>query len=566
MRPIRRSILRPATVVLLLLLPWLAAGEAAAFGDCGGASYFANTDRRYAGEAVDCVEAEVFSIDTPEGPRQVRIVHEAGYPASDVGIVVAEVRRGIEAAEAGLLSIGEGGTDDVTVFASMLLPAEGAPAGDDETEGAAVTAPDGCRMIVYPGVVGRADLAYLIAHEFFHCVQYATQGRVKTMSGGNAWWVEGSAEWFAALSFPASTASDAYVAGFDAISHDTPLTSMDYDSVVFFFWLSQNFGPSMVMALMDALPVRAGAAAQQAAVLGLLSEDDLLRFAQDYLDREIRRPGGGAIASHPFPGDIYVYDETRQHRIEADAFVLARAQLEFACGRWTMRRNHEDGRWRVKKPAEDWMEMPEQIEVAGPAPETWRLAAFGAEPVGFRLLLEAERDPCRGCEGGAAGEEAEARSCLIGGWELLAGGYGEMIERQLREQGILETVEYPEFFVELTIRGDGSYETYGTTPHRLTVRNDEGELHTLQGDFTYVTAGKWSLDGEEILFCEVEVRAEIDDEMIDPDGDVEVIQAAGGPDSGPLLRRRDFTCAGGSLVLVEDIPMTPTVTWTYGRR
>ncbi len=566
MSRLRPAIRRFALLVLAAGLLQVAAPQrAAAFGDCGGAGYFANVDLRYRGAGgVDCVEAESFSIRTPDGPVEVRIVHEADYPGSDIGIVVAEIRRGIERSEAGLLSIGQGTSDPITVFASRLLPPPDATE-DEEAEGAAVVGDDGCRMIVYPGVSGRADLAYLVAHEFFHCVQFATQGRAQVMSGRNVWWIEGSAEWFAVLAFPGSTNSRGHVAGFDETSSETPLTSMAYESVVFFFWLSQSFGASMTMALMDAMPERGSAAEQQAAILGLLSEDDLLRFAQAYLDREIRRPGGGAIGSNPFPGDIYVYDRSDEHEIEAEAFVLARAQLEFSCGHWTIRRNEELGRWRVKKPGEDWNELPEHLEVAGPAPDLYRLAAFGPQPAGFRLKLEAERDACRGCDGVAAADEA-SRACLVGGWELVSGGYGEVIERMLRAQGILETVEYPEFFVELTIAADGSYETAGTTPHKLTVRNDEGELHTLQGDFTYETSGTWSVDGEELLMCEVSVHAAIDDEMIDPDGDVEVVRAEGGPDSGPLLRHRDFTCDGGSLVLVEDLPMAPTVTWVYGRR
>jgi hypothetical protein len=210
------------------------------------------------------------------------------------------------------------------------------------------------------------------------------------------------------------------------------------------------------------------------------------------------------------------------------------------------------------------MDLPEHLEIAGPAPDTYRLAAFGADEAGFRLELEGERDPCRGCANLAADDEA--RRCLIGTWELVSGGYGEQIERMLREQGILETVEYPEFFRELALAADGSYSTAGTTPHMLTVRSDEGELHTLTGNFTHESSGFWAIDGEELQLCEVDSHVVIDDEMIGPEGDVQEIDAAGGPDSGPLLRRRDFTCAGGSLVLVEDMPMTPTTTWTYSRR
>lgn len=563
----RRLPIRRLSLLLALLSPCLAAGEAAAFGDCGGSGYFANLDRRYGGTAADCVEAEVFTIETPEGPREVRIVHEAGYPASDIGAVMAEARRGVEAAERALLSIGEGTIQPLTLFASSMLPAAGTPADDEETEGAAVTAPDGCRLIVYPGIAGRGELAYLIAHEFFHCVQYATQGRVKTMSGGNAWWVEGSAEWFAALAFPGSGASDGYVASFDARSPDTPLTSMDYDSVVFFFWLSQTFGSTMVMALMDVMPERAGAPAQQAALLGLLSDEDLLRFAEAYLDRRIRRPGGGAIASNPFPGNIYVWSDRHAHALLANPFVLARAQLEFACGSWGTQRNVEEGRWRVRREEEEaWTELPEHLDVPGPEPETWRLAAFGAEPAGFQLHLEARRDPCRGCENGPAVDE-ETRRCLVGSWELESGGYGQQIEDRLREVEGLAEVEYPELDKLLVIAADGSF-VYPPVPldHTLVAEDEDGDRYRLEGQLTMTSGGFWSVEEDEIVLCEFPHEVTIDDILVDPDGRVESITMSGGPGGGMLERRRRFECAGSTLTLVEDIPMTPTVTWSYRRQ
>ena len=282
------------------------------------AGFFDGVDGRMGGVALPCDEAVRFSIETPIGTREVRIVYSTADLSPGLLAFVADIRRGIERAAATLRGIGEGDTADITVWASDL------PNIDDERGIAdAVAVPlaavgSECVVVLYPG----GDSAYIVAHEFFHCVQFKTVG-AKTLFGASDWWAEGSAEWFASLTFPGSSASAGDVAMFDGVSRDTPLTSMNQESVVFFFWLGSNYGASIVMTLMRAMP-DGGSTAQQDALGGLLSAAAFQQFAQDYLDRNISQPGGRLIPSDPFMGNVYVWVGSGEHSLRAERFVLAR--------------------------------------------------------------------------------------------------------------------------------------------------------------------------------------------------------------------------------------------------
>src|SRR5690606_38060170 len=224
----------------------------------------------------------------------------------------------------------------ITIWISHLLPE---PAADDEeldeVDGQIVGADDGCRMALYPASTGRRGLAITAAHEFFHCVQ-ASEFPDTYDRASSSWWVEGTAEWFANLVFPGTGTSDGFVSEFDSVSHDTALTAMEYESVVFFFWLGERQGSGAIGRLMRAVQ-QPGEPAQQDALAAFLPAEEWQDFAEAYLSRRIRQPGGRAIASSPFPGDIYVWGEgSHSHEISARRFILARAQLEFGCGVWSV--------------------------------------------------------------------------------------------------------------------------------------------------------------------------------------------------------------------------------------
>ena len=553
-------VLRGVCALAALLGLLLSAGAARAdFADCASAGYLSGVDDRMGGVALACDEAVRFSIETPGGRREVRIIYSTADLSSGLLDFVAEIRQGVEQSAATLRRIGEGTTADITIWAAHLAhPSDSL--GDIDAQTSPLRGPRSeCVIALYPG----GNTRFVTAHEFFHCVQFATVGD-KTDLSVSTWWVEGSAEWFANLAYPGSGNSAGDVATFDAVSADTALTAMSQESVVFFFWLGEAFGPSMVMALMDAMPSGGGETRQQDALAGLLSEEDFVQFAQAYLDRQIRAPGG-AIASSPFPGNIYVYSDSREHRLEADRFVLARFQLEVACGAWSVSREDEHGRWRASKDEGPWRDLPDHIDVSGSDPETWRVAAFAVDNEGFSVDLRLERDPCRQCTEIVVADDGPA-ACLIGTWNLASGGYGAQIEESLRETGLFETMDYPDMESVLIINSDGTYEMPGPPEgYNAGIRTPEGDLFTGLGTLSMQSGGHWSIDGDRLLLCETGNRVEIDLTLIDPDGNTDHLNEVGGPDSGPILRERTFSCSGGSLTLVEDIPFTPTVTWQYTR-
>jgi len=526
----------------------------AQFADCAAPGYLSGVDDRMASTGLACDEAVRFTIETPGGTRQVRIVYSTADLAPGLLRGVGDIRDGVERAAAALRSIGQGTTADITIWASDLAAPEDELGRTDAVARPIDAAGSECVIAMYRG----SDTPFVIAHEFFHCVQYATVGE-KTHRASSSWWAEGSAEWFANFTVPGRAHSDGDVGAFDSVSPNTPLTSMAQEAVVFFFWLSKTFGPSMVMAVMEAMP-DAGEAAQQDALAGLLSDQDLREFAEDYLDRLIAQPDGRIIPSNPMEGDIYVWDDSTEHDLEADRFVLGRFQLEFACGDWSIERREEEGVWRVSLDEDPWEDLPERLSISGPDPDTYRVAAFGTDPQGFRVTIEATRNPCLQCE--TTPVDDEALSCLVGRWQLASGGYGEQIERALRASGQFESIEYPNLESELVISRDGTFEFPGPPEgYNAEVRTPGGDLVVGFGTLAMASNGQWSVDGDTLHMCQNPHRAEIDLTIVNPDGDSGRLRTGGGP-PGAVQRSRDFTCGGGGLTLIEDGGF---VTWHYTR-
>ncbi|MFD1378920.1 hypothetical protein [Fodinicurvata halophila] len=345
-----------------------------------------------------------------------------------------------------------------------------------------------------------------------------------------------------------------------------PLTALGTDSVVFFFWLSETFGAPAVADLMTAMPAEEGQSAQQDALAHVLAPTDWQHFAQAYLDQDLRLPGGGAVASTPFPGDIHVWNRSREHSITFDRFVLARAQLEFACGHWTLRRATEKGTWKVREPSSrDWVELPEELTVEEGSAKRVRLAGYGIEEAeGFRLVLDGRKDPCRGCLLTARDETAD--HCLIGGWELVSGGYGKVIERELRDTGVFQDLQYPDLQRYLILQADGRYEQ-SPTPGEGTssVLSEEGELWQGLASLALGAAGRWSVEGEKLRLCEAESTVDLNLEIFEPDGDVSRIRENRDKGGDVLLRTRRYSCEGNSLSMEETLPGASSVTWEYRR-
>src|SRR5690606_32516198 len=219
----------------------------AAFGDCNDASYQGRFDDRLAGTGFTCEERLRVAVTTEAGTRHIRLLHDlhAGWAVSPDAL--QDYERGIRGAVAALAQIGPFRMDDVTVLLMDGFP----PRESDDSEGFSDIAgstghSDGECLIALHLLAGRAaiaEAAYVVAHEIFHCVQFATLSAAQMSSGatgtgsGGDWWLEGSAEWFAGLAVSDREVLSGRVARFDRLSADTTLYEMAYPAAVFFLWL-----------------------------------------------------------------------------------------------------------------------------------------------------------------------------------------------------------------------------------------------------------------------------------------------------------------------------------------
>lgn len=105
-----------------------------------------------------------------------------------------------------------------------------------EREGVAISSgrPDGCLIVVWGGA---ADFAATVAHEVFHCFQYAIAADVSHVLRGQDWIYEGQAAWVEVdLTGPNDVVLGLYRSWFCDAS---PLTDRTYDAVGFYATLDE---------------------------------------------------------------------------------------------------------------------------------------------------------------------------------------------------------------------------------------------------------------------------------------------------------------------------------------
>ncbi len=198
---------------------------------------------------------------------------------------------------------------------------------------------DVCQVILYPFAIERGEekgveiFKQTVAHEVFHCFQAwnMPSDRAENYSG-NAWWLEGSAEYFSNLVYP--TANDEWerVAGFDKKSEDTPLYKLSYETTVFWQYLGNELGDAALMDLLKALP---GTPDPRISGQALAARPGLPAlwhgFAQAWADHAIADTGGGFLPNQT------LFSAKAQLKaagnaawpVKAELLVLKRYQLTF---------------------------------------------------------------------------------------------------------------------------------------------------------------------------------------------------------------------------------------------
>jgi len=511
---------------------------------------------------TDCLELARFDIPTGRGVVQGSIY---GTPETDLNdvrkIEEALVRSGNTLQR--FLALG---TEPIDVFVSATPNISDGTMGSDiyANAGRSVTTgpgnPPKCVISVFPPAE-TAQYKYTIAHEFFHCVQISDFGPAQEQDGA-AWWVEGTADWFASMVYQGTPYSDDWVAGFDSDSATIPITDMEYETVVFFWWLSHTYGPDRVIDLMEAMPHARGS--QEDALARVINDTDFMKFVKDYLERKIIQPGGRPVASTPLEGVRHKIDSETEMVLEAPRFVAFRAHLEFACGGWTTKTYDRKGQYAtIREPEIEWKELPVDFRSGSEGNIRFLVAGAATGESGFRIGLQARKTPCIPCQTPDYSDGPQA--CLIGEWHLASGGMGAKVGKMLQDSSALAWVDYPDLDGLLILRPDGTFTLRADDDGSMETKTPSGGIFSAEISLRLEKEGTWSVEGDKLIQCYMPIKSiEIEQTVTTPEGLTEKIDAnhyLGPPVT--YTEKRKFTCTDNRLDIIQKAFLAPTIQWSY---
>lgn len=288
-----------------------------------------------------------------------------------------------------------------------------------------------CRIAMFPASVAAADrdkLPQTVAHEMFHCSQYAylkdwligdlgmSADEFDAYTEATEWWIEGTAEYFGAQVYPCINGEDEYIDEFDvgSVSHSILIYDMGYANVVFFQYLGNEMGEGAVVELIRALPDRGGTE-QQAAGLAAHRDmpDKFQEFGRAYLDAEIGDPCGGraALPVHPRKGPVLRVKKGEAHEIEVERFQIGRRRLRFGGGEYNLAYDPpgDPAKAGFKEEGAEWREPPDTLDTGCSDKRHQYVVTFAVDsPKGNTYTIEDTNDP--------VAREQHVDRCLVGRW------------------------------------------------------------------------------------------------------------------------------------------------------
>ncbi len=510
---------------------------------------------------ADCTALSRFEIPTGRGPMAGVIY---GMPDADpamvAGIKAALIRSGNV-----LRGLGTLGTEPIEAYISPTPYVADADGGNSRAvaSSAVDTGPENpstCIIVMFQGNP-RDELGPVVAHEFFHCVQFE-EFPAQDAADGAEWWAEGTADWFTSLVYQGNDLLDPWVASFDALSPDTPITRMEYDNVVFFWWLSQNFGTGAVIDLIAAMPGPSGS--QDEALARVVDDDMFLQFVQDYLDLKITQPGGRTIPSSPELGPVLRVRQDWEITLNAARFVAFRVRLQLDCGEWTASDNDLKGRYELQRlPGDSWETLPETINSDSEDTIRYQMAAGGTGVEGFNIEIKLEKTPCALCQSANYTDGPEGD--LVGEWRLTSGGLGAKIGEMLESLPDMQNIDYPDLDGILILNADGSFVLRTDDSGSMETTSPGGKLFSADIQLNMERRGTWTLNGDRLEQCySADIDIGIEETLTGPDENSETFSMTeflGAPQSYTIKRR--FIYTPGRLELTERSLFAPTITWVY---
>jgi len=455
-------------------------------------------DPAWSAGTIECVEYFRLSFETPAGTRWIRGIGDVNVDRLLAPGAIRAVEEGARLASQRMDGLGDYSFDNTTI---LIAFATSEPLATERKEGQASgwTMPgqgpetSECHVTLFlmDDYNTSGEMQYIVAHELFHCVQQASLSEAQNTSsaGYGLWWIEGSAEVFAAAAVGEqgrwNNASD-----FDAaVANERPLYAMTYEASVFFYWQHQREGLGALMPFLRSMAGSPSEAAQRGALRATTSDSEFLDFTQAYDERTIRFPSGRPL---PFgarlDGETWAIANTGSQHRTLKPFVIMPGWADYACANWENAVSEANMRVRDERGG-DWGDWPTETNARDSGGARYRSLAFHTGDDNIELRVRHNRTAaCGSCLAVATIDR-----CMVGRWRLTGGGPGEWMQRQ----GIPFTRMNISPFT-LIINEDGTYATEGFNfDFRVQYPDSAGEGQAA----TQATNGRWGAERGRLYGC-----------------------------------------------------------------
>jgi hypothetical protein len=233
---------------------------------------------------------------------------------------------------------------------SIETYSEFAPVGDIDVVFSAVNTPEGssvyavatvdaqwgnasiagaCPVTVFPQAVARGEqFQQTIAHEVWHCVQRES-GYSAGVPPSEKWFIEGGAEYFSNVVYPAADSENEWAVTFDRSSRATPLFELGYEAWVWWQYLGGREGPASVAEMHERMEQQGDGGRAAMASYGA----EFQRFVVDYMVGAIPDESDGMVprgVRYRLPKmRVENNDDGRELELPAEPFVAARWFIEY---------------------------------------------------------------------------------------------------------------------------------------------------------------------------------------------------------------------------------------------
>jgi len=277
--------------------------------------------------------------------------------------------------------------------------------------------PDDCVVSVNIPEIKALELeamGNILAHEAFHCVQAWSFGAANAPGdGAQAWWQEGTAEFFASMVEMDAGRYLGFADSFLTTIDKKPLTQQAYNSTIFFAFLWQQ-GSGVMGGFLKGLATSPGEMAQMQATEKALGDELLVRFAEAVVDGSIALPTGMQFpALETLAQNVFSTDG--QFDSGKVSFTIDAHDIDFVGGSFAVA---DAARYRVREVGGSvWGDMPTMVEPENcKVPKEYlavRLVGTKVnETLGFPVVVTRYKE-CQVCQA-----LPEQDACLVGTWAL----------------------------------------------------------------------------------------------------------------------------------------------------